>query len=307
MDRQILLKRLATVKLLYKRSFELSKQSESTAFLSILGFHDAIDMYLNIAVQHLNLKPEKGKTFLANYLSLVPGLKHVNSILKLNENRNNIKHNASTVHNLEVEAARVHTTEFFEDNTKKVFGIDFRDISLIELVTFHSAKRFLLSASEKLSQNDIKSAMMFSTLAFDKLIADYKKTKYSWRSSAGFEFTKSVGNSTIMRLEGKSNPQLENLIDAINENFQNVSQALEILALGIDYRKYAKFRAIAPLRYHYNEETKEFISTSYKEKKWIKENCEFIIDFVIESALILQEMDYDFMELQNINNGIDSI
>jgi hypothetical protein len=58
-DKEILIKRLSIVKLLYKTGLEQSKQSESISFFSILTFHDSIEMFLKLASEHKGVKSDK--------------------------------------------------------------------------------------------------------------------------------------------------------------------------------------------------------------------------------------------------------
>ncbi|MBE9510227.1 MAG: hypothetical protein IMY71_05050 [Bacteroidetes bacterium] len=41
------------------------------------------------------------------------------------------------------------------------------------------------------------------------------------------------------------------------------------------------------------------VAEMWQEKKWTKENCQYCIDFVVESALKLQEFDFDIEEIED--------
>ena len=81
-----------------------------------------------------------------------------------------------------------------------------------------------------------------------------------------------------------------------------IREILKITALGIDYKKYAYFEIITPkvnmwwkdgVR-DYEPFPKEYYENMHELRK---ENCRFCIDFVIDSALKLQEFDYDINKI----------
>ena len=70
-DKELLVKRLSIIKLLYKIGFEQSKQTESISFFSILSFHDSIEMFLKLAAEHKDIKSD-------NFHSLNIGITYLN-------------------------------------------------------------------------------------------------------------------------------------------------------------------------------------------------------------------------------------
>lgn len=303
-NKEILLKRLSVVKLLFRNANEITQQSELTAYLSILSFHDAVDMYLNIAVEHLELKPKsRNETYLKDLIELIPNIRHKSSMLKLNMNRNSIKHNSVSLGRLEVDSAKLNTFEFFNDNTKEIFDFEFEDISLFELLKYEKTKQLLTQAQIALHKGNFDEGVLFSADAFNNLIKDYKENKHNPFTTARFEFTKKVNYSpgSFMEEKHKIEQRLEPTIKEINQNFSNINSALEILALGLDYRKYAKYRAIVPSYFIFDKTANTYNYHSHYGKHWSKENVEFLIDYVIDSALKLQDFEFDVIELQNYN------
>jgi hypothetical protein len=301
MDKEILIRRLSIVKLLLRNANMLSQQNELTSFLSILSYHDAIDMYLNVAAEHQNSTIKKEKMFMKDFLGLFPNILHEQSILKLNTNRNNIKHNSTTVGKIEVDSARIAANSFIVDNSKQLFGFEFNEVSLFELISYAEPKKLLIAAQAFLDANNFEDSMLNGIVAFDKLIKQYNANKNGIYKVPNFNFTKDVTfrPGEFGRLEGTER-HVKSTVEVIDENFKNISQALEILALGIDYRKYVKLKAISPYRYFYNESNGIITYNTSHGKIWTIEDCNFIIDFVIESSLILQDVDYDVKKLQNL-------
>lgn len=57
-----------------------------------------------------------------------------------------------------------------------------------------------------------------------------------------------------------------------------------------------KFQLLSPIVIQFGEGI--FEARKSEGKKWTKENCQFCIDFVVETALNLQEFDFDIEEIE---------
>lgn len=55
LDKSTVIKRLAFIKYLYKLAVDQSKRPEPLCSASILTFHDAIELFLQLASEHLNV------------------------------------------------------------------------------------------------------------------------------------------------------------------------------------------------------------------------------------------------------------
>jgi len=132
LNREIIIKRLALIKHLYKIGTEQSMQFETIASFSILSLHDSIEMFLKLLAEHKNIKSESFN-FL-DYWTSIPTLTLKESMRNLNARRVNIKHTGLLPSKADIEISRVNTTDFFEQNTIIHFGIDWKDISLLTLI-----------------------------------------------------------------------------------------------------------------------------------------------------------------------------
>ncbi|MHA2237806.1 MAG: hypothetical protein ACXAB2_05505, partial [Candidatus Hodarchaeales archaeon] len=72
-----------------------------------------------------------------------------------------------------IEGFRASTTNFFEENTKEIFEIDFDDISLTEIVQSEEVKKHLKEAENQLHENQTQEAIANVSLAFSKLKLEY--------------------------------------------------------------------------------------------------------------------------------------
>ena len=91
-------------------------------------------------------------------------------------------------------------------------------------------------------------------------------------------------------LEGK----LSEFVRVVKSSISALQNAVRILGLGIDYRRYVKFKLLVPT-------VTKMLAGNYVITRWNgrnksipkKEDAEFCINFVIESAVLLQDFDFD--------------
>ncbi len=135
---QIILSRLSLIKYLYEIGVKQSKLSSPQDSISILMFHDSIELFFQLCTEHLN--NTKSDIKFMGYFEVIniklkeKKLSQKASMKRLNKARVNLKHNGILLNKSDVETFRVNAKDFFEDNTKLVFNINFSEISMIELV-----------------------------------------------------------------------------------------------------------------------------------------------------------------------------
>ncbi len=307
LNNDIIIKRLALIKYLYNLGIEQSKQSETIASLSILSMHDSIEMYLKLLAEHLNIKSEKFSFI--DYWVNIPTLTLKESMRNLNARRVNIKHKGLLPSKGDIEISRVNTIDFFEQNTLIHFGVDFSEISLLSLIQYEKTRERLTNAQKALDETNIETCIEEVALAFYELISSYENSKSSYLGNSPFYFGKNlnflssfhmgIGNSSNDRFESK----LGEFVDKVKDSLDGIQNAVKIMSFGIDYKRYAKFKLLTP----FVSKTigGELKAEVWGKKKWTKENCQYCIDFVLDSALKLQEFDFDINEL--IDNDMRTI
>ena len=294
------IKRLAFIKYLYKVAVELSERPEPLCSASILTFHDAIELFLQLASEKLDFS--KKDIYFLDYWSLLSpklpnsGLTQKESMRRLNNARVSLKHYGNLPSKLAIEAFRASATNFFEENTSLVFRVEFSDISLIELVQCIDAKNNLKVAEELLKENKIEDALDKVALAFIQLIDDYESRKRRKFGRSPFFFGESltVLDSFFMHIDRRE--KISEFIDKVKESIESLQNAVKILSLGIDYRRYVKFRLLTPsiLR---TDGTYRIDRIQRGSKGFpMVEDVQFCIDFVIESSITLQEFDFSVEE-----------
>ena len=295
--------RLAFIKYLYNVAFEQSHRPEPLSSAAILTFHDAIELFLQLASEYLNVGKEQ--ISFMDYWELISrklsddGLTQKEAIRRLNKGRVALKHHGTLPSNLDIEAFRASATNFFEENTPIVFGIRFSDVSLIELVHCADAKKNLKEAEEMLKKDSIEDAIGKVALAFAQLIDDYKNRKigqyghypFSFLSPGSFVTSISAGSDPGREIESFS-IDVESAIDDIVYAVEDLQATVEVICLGIDYRRYVKFQLLTP-----KVRKLDGIYEIYRRKEVSRvaptmEDVQFCINFVIESAITLQKFDF---------------
>lgn len=299
LNRDIIIKRLALIKYLFKIGIEQSKQSETIASFSILSLHDSIEMYLKLLAEHLNIKSDNFN-FL-DYWTSIPSLTLKESMRNLNARRVNIKHKGLLPSKADIEISRVNSTDFFEQNTLTQFGVDFKHISLFSLIQYDNVRKHLEEAQEALDNNKIEACIDSVAFAFDELISSYEDSKSSYYGNSPFYFGKDLRFLSSIHMgigrdwDDKVGRKLGEFVDKVKDSLDGIQKAVKIMSFGIDYKKFVKFKLLTPTVIR--TKVSKHVAEIYDKKKWSKENCQYCIDFVLDSSLKLQEFDFDINEL----------
>ena len=299
LNKEILIKRLALIKYLFNLGVEQSKQQEPLSSFSILHLHDSIEMFLKLLAEHQNIKSDNF-SFL-DFWTKIPSLTLKESMRNLNSRRVNIKHKGLLPSKSDIEISRVNSTDFFYQNTETHFNIKFDEISLLSLLNNEEVKLNLEKSILELNNSNFKESIKYVAIAFDILIHSYESSKKSWYGSSPFFFGKDLTFLSSFHIGfgkeigGNVGRKLDDFIDKVKDSLDGIQKAVKIMSFGFDYKKYSKFKLLTPTITRRFDET--YVAEILGDKKWNKENCQFCIDFVIDSSLKLQEFDFDINEL----------
>jgi hypothetical protein len=313
------MERLTFIKYLYNTAVDQSGKPEPQCSLSLLAFHDSVEFFLQLTAMYLGVN-KKAPNFM-DYWGLIdtaPGkkgtpLNQKESMRRL-EARGQLKHQGIRPSKLDIEGYREDVKNFFMQNTKLVFDLEFAKLSLIDLVQFDRVRDRLNEAQKALDKDMIKIALADVAIAFKLLIGEYESTKTRRFGLSPFFPGKSfqhINGKDIFR-EGYNNTffnsvsdigkhtldksvnvkKLVDFIDSVSESMESIQNTLKLISLGIDYRKYVKFRLYIPaILWSMGEPI-------IQERDWGSrglpkiEDVSFCINFVIEFAIALQEFDF---------------
>jgi hypothetical protein len=293
-------KRLGFVRYLYELGMAQSSQPEPANASALLIFHDAIELFNQIGSEHLNAGSAH-PSFMDYWGLLSPqltggSLPQMESMRRLNKARVALKHNGTLPSKLDLEAFRASVVGFFADATPLVFGLDFGELSLVDFIEAEQARNTLKQASASVSQDDFPQAVQMAALAFHQLVDDYeqrKRTRYGrspfyfgpdFPFTSGFFMGLSYGSNELLATPDFQR-KLGNFVDGVKDALEAIQDAIRILAMGIDYRRYSRFRSTA-----------RSFGRGYEvgdvPDNLAREDAEFCIGFVVETALKLQEFDW---------------
>ena len=147
-----------------------------------------------------------------------------------------------------------------------------------------------------MKENKIEESLDKVAISFTQLIGDYESRKRGRFGRSPFFFGESLTflSSFHMGIDRSKERKLADFVDKIKESVEALQVAVKILSLGVDYRRYVKFRLLTP---HLDRALagNYLISRGNWGEKGVPsvEDVQFCIDFVIESAVILQEFDFN--------------
>jgi len=287
------LSRLCFIKYLFQIGVKQSNLSHPQNCTSILMFHDSIDLFLQLSAEKLNVKTKGSKMYFMDYINTInqnlasKQLQHRESMKNLNDARITIKHKGLLIAETDIERFRVNSKDFFEDDTPIIFGMEFSDISMIELIKNSEVRKILYDALEFSKNKQYKEALERIVIAFDKLISNYHYSIYDFDGIDESDFESEEGD-------------FSSGIEKLNEILENMQLTLKLLSLKINNTNYMKFRLLTPTLYRgkdiYDKYSVHWFLINKIELK--QEHYDFCLDFVIDCAQKLHEFYSEMDHLQ---------
>ena len=192
-----LVRRLAFVKYLYQLGIGQSRSPEPFAAAALLTFHDAIELFLQLASEYCNVG--KGHPAFLEYWDFInPKLEggelaQKESMRRLNKARVALKHHGTLPSKLDLEAFRAATVGFFADNTPLVFGVELAEVSMVEFVQPEKARNHLAMAQQATKESELEVARENVALAFYFMVSDYEDRKRYGFYRSPFDFGEGTG------------------------------------------------------------------------------------------------------------------
>ena len=149
MPSEATLRRLAFIRYLYRLGLTQVRAPEPLVGSAILMFHDAIELFLHLASEVLDV--QSGRDFMDYFKSindkLSPGqLAQQESIMRLNKSRVSLKHAGTFPSRLDLEDFETATGAFFAENTPLIFGIPLESVSLAALIVNEQSRDAMRAA-----------------------------------------------------------------------------------------------------------------------------------------------------------------
>lgn len=297
LDKTIIIKRLTYIKYLYLQGEEQSKLPETIAGFALMQLHDCVEMFLLLVAEKYDKKKFHDWKFM-EYWEKIDNLTMRDAMDVMKQRRRSLKHHGAFPSHDDVIECCINVGTFLRENTKNHFDIDFDSISLIDLISFSSVRTLLQKATEERNRGNLFESLTQSRLAFEELLNEYEDSKQYWYKSI-FDIGKKQNNKyeSFVRDASLKNREYFNIkwFEDITDTVNELRNAVKIAALGIDFKKFSLFKAVTPhiqkkLRGGYHVESEGALSERINLSK---ELCSICINFVIDSAVKLQNSDYD--------------
>ena len=280
-------RRLAFIRFLYGQGLDQARRPQPLAATALLSFHDAVEMFLLLAAEHLNVSLDKNTTFDGYWTQIAAKadvqLPSRNAMRRMNLSRVSFKHHGSIPSATDLDQFRADVTTFFTDAAQAVFAADFTSTDMTDLVTQQGALAKIRDAEINASEGDYVEALALLSEAFDHLLDDYGDRKRISYDTTAFSFGpgQDFGKFAIL------DTQTQAIADAIIP----MQRALRVLAVGLDYRRYARFDMLRPRIRCFGDWHREVQPVPGLPLG--DEEYQFCKLFVIETAIQLAEMDFD--------------
>ncbi len=289
------IRRLAFIKYFFQFAREQSKLPSPQNYLSILMFHDSVELFLHLSAESLGANLTN-ISFLEYFTRINNKLKdkelsQKTSMDKLNRTRVSLKHRGLYPNPNDIEYFRVSTQNFFEENCPNVFGIEFTEISLLNLIQDEDVRKELEKAQNEFENGHFKESLENIAIAFHILLKNYEENKKVYGRSP-FD----IGDDLEFEMAFVNHRQTDNkILGKISKTIQKIQKVLKPIILNLDYRKYLKFKLLTPDELFIKKDDKYDILWLINRDKmdFKKDDVEYCIEFVIESALKLQEFDFE--------------
>lgn len=284
-------RRLSLIKYLFEVGVQRSYQPEPANATSVLTLHDSVELFLQLACEHSGIFA--GDTGFMEYWEVLKDelqadLPQAESMRRLNKSRVDLKHHGILPSKLDIEGFRASASNFFKESTPMIFSIEFESLSLVDLVSSQEVRVTLREAKKQFDAGQTEEASEKIALAFVQVVNDYENKKKSEFGSSPFFFGEDM---TFESSFARGIDDLYRFAEKVSRSLQAIQSAMKILSLGIDYRRYSRFRLLTPTVRQASDGTSHFYST--RTTKMTREEFDFSLDFVVSSALRLQEFDYE--------------
>jgi hypothetical protein len=296
MNTKDFIKRLTYTKYIYNKGMEfLSQRTPVSDALSILLFHDASEQLLLIVADKLGISTTN-ITFLDYWEKVKKKSKHLpnkNEISKLNKMRVGFKHHGILPNHEECRDISYVLNSFFSSVSHDILDIDFSNLSLADLINYDEVRDCIKNAENFLIQENFEESIVESAKAFafleKRMEGDYYHS-FVISDLKAFNGLKEAERTISIGMDRDIDKCYREGFREAREKLQEIIKNLNPLLLGIEIRKYQKFKLLTPVvNVSFPGQTYVSKGGYYQNRfNFNKDNALFCINVVIDSALKFQ-------------------
>ncbi len=311
MSNKINFDQLAFSKYLFEQGIYQAQQSFPHSSLSILSFQDSVELFLRTIIGYYNLKIDDRTD---NFYTLLNEIKtktnkEISSeyeIKILNKCRVALKHNGIFPAQNDIQRFQFNLPNFFEENSRIFFNLDFDDISLIEFIKYPSIKTPLKSLEQRIKDNDFDGISIDFSTIFISLLEEYEKTKINEFGISEFKLGSDIHSllDSVDLIDLNKYCDLKNSFERIDSNLEYIYDSINEMnflikakVFNFDLRKFIRFsNIVSNLKYY-----KGYRINKNIKKTLSKKEAEFCLNFIIECSIKLGDFEYETL---NTNTSI---
>jgi hypothetical protein len=288
-----LIRRLAFVRYLYGLGVDQSHKPEPFAAVAVLTFHDACEMFLQIASEHNGVTfPRQRSPDFLDYWQLFEQQAQLQvsskaSMSRLNRARGNLKHGGVLPAHDEIEGFRAAVATFLEDNALALLSINFDDVSLTSMIRSDDVRGPLERAEAAFSVGNLQGVMEEAARAFTVSLRRYESRP---RSSSAHPSARSYSlrraNASLFSSNFREIDDVSRSLDRVVNVF---AEAITIVAYNLDFDSYLMFKTHAPVIHEipHGEIIVEWMAHHERTEPEVVHRC---LNFVIDTAIRLEAL-----------------
>jgi hypothetical protein len=297
--------RLAFIRYLHHQSVQQARPSEPQSSAAVLLLHDAVEAFLLLAAEHLGAAPPREFGQYWDVLSpakLTGGvdLAVKQGMVRLNKIRVNLKHHGVQPGKAAIDQSLADAATFFAANTRLVFGIDYDQVSMADVIEQEKVRELVRKAETANAGEDHVSAMIALSDACELLLRPRSSNSRQpsplwfghnicWRGALDKvkKALRPSGNARGSDIHAGDRQFLAEHIGAVTETVVALQAAARVTALGIDYAAYLRFVSLTPI--HVDTMDGKRAYRAPKGYAPTGHDVEFCYQFVVSASLRLTE------------------
>lgn len=298
--------RLAFIRYLHHQAAQQGRLPEPQSSAAVLLLHDAVEAFLLLAAEHLGTAAPR--EFGQYWDVLSPGklqggidLAVKQGMVRLNKVRVNLKHHGVQPSKASIDLSLVDAATFFAANTRLVFGIDYDQVSMADVIEQEKVRELVRKAESANAGGDHVAAMVALSDACELLLLPRESNS---RRHSPLRFGETIprlgsdlrkieqalqpsGNDRGIDIHANDRRFLAKHIGALTEALAALQAAARVTALGIDYSAYLRFARLTPDHVDNVTGVREY--RVLKDYAPTTQDVEFCYQFVVSASLRLTE------------------
>jgi len=283
------MRRLAFAKYMFAIGVDQSRRPIPVSASAVLMFHDAVEFFLQVASEHLNI----GKQQIAflEYWDLLAAklpedMAQKEAMRRLNKARVALKHHGTLPSGLDVDAFRETTFRFFEANTPLIFGIPFNRLSLSEFIAHEPTRQYLRDAQAAIVDEQVTEAALESiAIAFDEAVREAERAAAPYPYPP-FPFDGQLDK--FSRYRGMQDSAVVAEFQELRRVIDDTRRILKLMVMGVDIPAYIRFQSHMPELDRAMDGTYQLTFSEPPELMADLVALQSCVDFVVDVALTFQ-------------------